>query len=110
MAFTTVWETPTSRAGQYQQAEQALQRALLLEPTSTGPYILLGKVLLKLQDAVNASSYLERAVQMDGSNYMSHNLLGQAYRSMGRIEDARREVEVAQKIQAAQSPHLEGVH
>lgn len=99
-----------SRAGQYQQAEQALQRALLLEPTSTGPYILLGKVLLKLQDAVNASSYLERAVQMDGSNYMSHNLLGQAYRSMGRIEDARREVEVAQKIQAAQSPHLEGVH
>ncbi len=99
-----------SRAGQYQQAEQALQRALLLEPSSTGPYILLGKVLLKLQDAVNASSYLERAVQMDGSNYMSHNLLGQAYRSMGRIEDARREIEVAQKIQAAQSPHLEGVH
>jgi predicted Zn-dependent protease len=99
-----------SRAGKYQQAEQSLQRALLLEPTSTGPYILLGKVLIKLQDPTSAASYLERAAKMDGSNYMTHNLLGQAYRAMGRIDEGKREVEIAQKLQAAQAPHLEGVH
>ena len=50
-----------TRAGDYTQAQQSLQRALLLEPNSTGPYILLGKVLLKKQDPVNAVMYLERA-------------------------------------------------
>jgi predicted Zn-dependent protease len=99
-----------TRAGQYQLAEKSLQCAVLLEPTSTGPYILLGKVLLKRQEPASAASYLERAEKMDGSNFMTHNLLSQAYRSMGRMEDGRREIEAAQKLQGAQAPHLESVH
>ena len=99
-----------TRAGNYPLAQQSLQRAVLLEPNSTGPYILLGKVLLKRQDAVGASTYLEHAVQMDPSNYMTHSLLGQAYRAMGRVEDASRETQVAQKIQAANEPKLETSH
>jgi tetratricopeptide (TPR) repeat protein len=98
------------RAGQYEQAEKSLQCAVLLEPTSTGPYILLGKVLLKREDPASAASYLERAEKMDGSNSMTHNLLGQAYRSMGRIEDGKREIDIAQRMQAAQTPHLQPVH
>jgi predicted Zn-dependent protease len=99
-----------SRAGDYTKAQQSLQRALLLEPTATGPYILLGKVLLKRQDPASALMYLERAEKMDSSNYITHSLLGQAYRSLGRAEDASREIEVSHKIQAANEPKLETLH
>jgi predicted Zn-dependent protease len=99
-----------TRTGDYTKAQQSLQRALLLEPNSTGPYILLGKVLLKRQDPANAMMYLERAERMDPGNYMTHNLLGQAYRSLGRAEDASREIQTAQKLQSASEPKLETVH
>jgi tetratricopeptide (TPR) repeat protein len=99
-----------SRTGDYTKAQQSLQRALLLEPNSTGPYILLGKVLLKLQDPANALMYLERAEKMDSSNYITHSLLGQAYRSLGRAEDASREIEISHKIQTAHEPKLETLH
>jgi hypothetical protein len=54
--------------------------------------------------------YLERAEKMDPNNYMTHSLLGQAYRSLGRAEDASRETQISQKIQAASQPKLEAVH
>jgi hypothetical protein len=54
--------------------------------------------------------YLERAEKMDTSNYMTHNLLGQAYRSLGRVDDASRETQISQKIQAASEPKMETVH
>ena len=99
-----------SRAGDYTKAQQSLQRALVLEPNSTGPYILLGKVLLKRQDAASALMYLERAEKMDSNNYITHSLLGQAYRSLGRADDASRETEISHKIQAANEPKLETLH
>ncbi|HMH13674.1 MAG TPA: tetratricopeptide repeat protein [Edaphobacter sp.] len=99
-----------TRAGNYTKAQETLQQALLLEPNSTGPYILLGKVLLKRQNSVGAAMYLERAERMDPANYMTHNLLGQAYRALGRAEDASREMQVGQKIQSASEPKLGEVH
>ncbi len=99
-----------TRAADYAKAQQALQQALLLEPNSTGPYILLGKVLLKRQDPVGAVMYLERAEKMDPANYMTHNLLGQAYRALGRTDDASREMQLAQQTQSAAEPKIEQVH
>ena len=96
-----------TRAGQYQKALQALQQAVLLEPNSTGPYILLGKVMLKQQDPVGAAMYLERAERMDPNNYMTHGLLGQAYRAMGKTTEASHEAETAEKLQSAAAPKLE---
>lgn len=98
-----------TRAGDYTRAQQALQQALLLEPNSTGPYILLGKVSLKRQDGVSAAMYLERAAQMDPSNSMTHSLLGQAYRLLGRADDARHQAQVAQTIQSASQPKLQPI-
>lgn len=98
-----------TRAGDYTRAQQVLQQALLLEPNSTGPYILLGKVLLKRQDGVNAAMYLERAAKMDPGNSMTHSLLGQAYRLLGRTEDATRQTDLAQKLQSANQPKLKEI-
>jgi tetratricopeptide (TPR) repeat protein len=96
-----------TRSGQYDKAQQALNRAVLLEPNSTGPYILLGKVLLKQRDPVLATMYLQRAVAMDPSNYIAHSLLGQAYRATGRADDAQKETQTAERIQAGNTPKLE---
>jgi Flp pilus assembly protein TadD len=92
---TIAWATPTPA---------------LLEPNTTGPYILLGKTMLKKGDAVAAATYLERANQLDPSNYITHSLLGQAYRAMGRLEEASREIATAQTLQAATEPRLDGPH
>ena len=89
------------RASRYEDAQQALNCALLLEPNSTGPYILLGQVLLKRDDALTALNYLLRAEHMDSSNHLTHLLLGQAYRALGRKEDATREYKSAESIQNA---------
>jgi tetratricopeptide (TPR) repeat protein len=94
------------RAGEYDKAQQALNRAVLLEPASTGPYTLLGKVLLKQGNAAMATMYLERARNMDPNNYMIRSLLGQAYRAAGRKEDAERETAKAVELQAATAPKL----
>lgn len=93
--------------GDYDHALTSLNKAVLLEPTSTGPYILLGKVFLKQKNPLMARLYLERAVSMDPGNYMAHGLLGQAYRSLGRSEDAAREMQKTTEIQAANTPKFE---
>ncbi len=95
------------RNGQYDQAQRALNRAVLLEPNATGPYILLGKVLLSQQNPVMAGMYLERALHMDPGNYITHSLLAQVYRSEGRREDAVREFQTAARLQSANPPKLD---
>jgi predicted Zn-dependent protease len=97
------------RSARYEEAQRVLQQAILLEPNATGPFILLGKTMLKRSDPVAAATYLQRANQLDPANYMTHSLLGQAYRAMGRSEDASRETATAQRLQAASEPKLDGV-
>jgi tetratricopeptide (TPR) repeat protein len=93
--------------GDFDRAQQALNRAVLLEPNVNIPFILLGKVLLKQKNSLMAKMYLERALEMDPQNYMAHHLLGQTYRALGRSDDAAREYRAAEQIQAAKEPHLE---
>jgi predicted Zn-dependent protease len=95
-----------TRKGDLEQARRSLQQAVLLDPNATGPFILLGKVVLKQGDSATAAGYLEHARSMDNQNFMTHSLLGQAYRQMGRTDDARRETETSEKLQAATAPKL----
>jgi len=94
-------------AGDFDHAQQALDRAVLLEPTVNIPFILLGKVLLKQQNSLMAKMYLEHALEIDPKNYMAHYLLGQAYCALGRADDATREFQAAAQVQEASAPHLE---
>ena len=80
---------------QYEKAQEALNRAILLEPDMTGPYILLGQVLLKRNNPAIATIYLKRAVQMDPGNHLSHYFLGEAYRAMGKKQEAMTEFRAA---------------
>jgi len=80
-----------------------LQRSIWLDSTSTGPYILLGKVLEKKGETELAVRTLQRALAMDANNPVPHHLLGQAYRDLGRHEDAERELKVAAQLEERQS-------
>ena len=87
------------RASRLEEAQQTLDCAVLLEPNATGPYILLGQVLLKREDPATALNYLLRAEKMDQGNHLTHVLLGQAYRAAGRKDDATREYKTAEAMQ-----------
>ena len=90
------------RTGDYPKAQEALDQAVLLEPTSPVPFILLGKVLLKQRDLVMAQQYLQKALAIDPRSYIAHALLGQTYRSLGRTE-----FQLAEQIQAAAQPKID---
>lgn len=99
-----------TRLGKYQQAQEALTRALSLDTSSTGPFILMGKVLLRRNDPQTAAMYLRHAEKMDPNNYMTHTLLSQAYRSLGNEEAAEHEIDIASKIHASDQLKLQPVH
>jgi tetratricopeptide (TPR) repeat protein len=92
-----------SRAQKYDEAERLLQRSLWLDATSTGPYVLMGKVLQKKGEPVLAMRALQRAAAMDPNNPITHHLLGQAYRDLGQTEDAERELKLAEQLQQKQN-------
>ncbi len=79
-----------------------LNRAVLLEPSSTAPYILLGQTFLKLGHPIEALHYLDHAEKMDPSNYHTHYLLGQAYKATGQLSEADREIRQSVALQQAQ--------
>jgi Flp pilus assembly protein TadD len=92
-----------SRIQKFDDAERLLQRSIWLDATSTGPYILMGKVLAKKGEFDLAVRALQRAVTMDPNNSITHHLLGQAYRDLGRNEDAERELKLAEQLQERDS-------
>jgi tetratricopeptide (TPR) repeat protein len=98
-----------TRTGQYQQAEEALTRAISLDVSSTGPFIQMGKVFLRRNDPQSAAIYLQHAEKMDPGNYITHTLLGQAYRGLGNEDEAKRELDMASQIHASSQLKLQPV-
>lgn len=92
-----------SRIQKYDDAERLLQRSIWLDSTSTGPYILLGKVLQKKGESALAIGYLQRAATMDPNNPMTHQILGQALRDAGKTTDAERELRLAEQLRNKQT-------
>jgi tetratricopeptide (TPR) repeat protein len=86
-----------TRIQKFDEAEKLLQRSIWLDATSTVP---MGKVLEKKGEALLAVRALQRAINMDPNNSISHHLLGQAYRDLGRSEDAERELKLAEQLQS----------
>ena len=94
-----------SRLQKFEDAERVLQRSIWLDSTSTGPYILMGKVLEKKGEFDLAVRALQRAANMDPNNPTTHHLLGLAYRDMGKKEEAESELKLAEELQTKQNPH-----
>ena len=81
-------------------AAAALTRSMWLNPYFSGPYVLLGKVHQQRGDLGAAEGMLRRALQHDPNNRTAHYMLGQLLQQTGRPEEARRELETAERLQA----------
>ncbi len=79
-------------ADELDAAAVAMERAIALKPLSPEPYVGLGEVRLRKRNYATAAELLEKARDLDPTYRMTNYLLGQAYRGLGRREDAAREL------------------
>jgi tetratricopeptide (TPR) repeat protein len=98
-----------TRIGKFQEAQEALTKAISLDRSSTGPFIQMGKVLLRRDDPQTAILYLKHAERMDPGNFITHTLLAQAYRKVGQENEAKQETELASKIHAQNELKLQPI-
>ena len=92
-----------SRAQKWDEAQRYLQRSIWIDSTSTGPYVLMAKVLLKKNEPTLGARAAQKAIAMDPKNYYAHFLLGQALLKLGKTEEANAEMKISQELQSSQT-------
>jgi tetratricopeptide (TPR) repeat protein len=97
MAFYRLGDAYT-RQLKWDEARAALQKSIWINPFYSGPYILLGKAYMKQGDTAAAEGMLRQAIGYDPNNKAAHYLLGQLLQQAGRAEEARRELEIAERL------------
>ena len=100
MAYYRLGEAYT-RQLKWDEAIAPLQKSIWLNPYFSGPYLVLGKVHLKKGDLSNAETILRRALQMDPNNFSGHHLLAQVLQQANRLEEAKKEFEMADKLRTS---------
>jgi tetratricopeptide (TPR) repeat protein len=83
---------------EWDRAIESLQRSIWLNPYFSGPYILLGRAYTQTGDTATAEGMLRQAIAYDPNNRVSHYMLGQLLQRLGREEEARVELELADKL------------
>jgi Flp pilus assembly protein TadD len=87
------------RQSRWDDGIAALQQSLWLNPYYSAPYILLGKAYTRKGQLGTAEGMLRRAIQYDPNNRTAHYLLAQLLQQTGRVDEARREFAIAEKLQ-----------
>ena len=88
-----------TRQLKWDAAIAALQQSLWINPYFSGPYILLGRAYSKTSQPAAAEEMLRRAIEYDPNNKSAHYLLAQVLQQAGRLEEARREFAIAERLQ-----------
>jgi len=83
--------------GDTQQAYDDYSKAVALEPGDANAKLGLAKMLIELNQQDKALPLLEASAQLEPTNATVHYRLAALYRKMGRMDDAKREVELYQK-------------
>ena len=87
------------RQSRWDDAIASLQQSLWLNPFFSGPYILLGKAYMQKGQPATAEGMLRRAIEYDPNNRTAHYLLAQLLQQAGRVEEARQEFAIAERLQ-----------
>jgi tetratricopeptide (TPR) repeat protein len=88
-----------SRQSKWPEAIAALQQSIWINPYFSGPYILLGKAYARTSRPAEAEDMLRHAIQYDPNNKTAHYLLAQVLQQAGRADEARKEFEIAARLQ-----------
>ena len=83
--------------GDTQQAFDDYSKAVALQPGSADAKLGLAKVLIEMDQPDKALPLLESSEQLEPTNATVHFRLSTLYRKLGRMDDAKREVELYQK-------------
>jgi Tfp pilus assembly protein PilF len=86
-----------AQKGNVQQAFDGYSRAVELRPADADAKLGLAKTLIDMNQTSKALTLLEDTVQLEPTNAVAHYRLGTLYRKIGRINDARREVDLYKK-------------
>jgi tetratricopeptide (TPR) repeat protein len=85
----------------FQYAAEAASR----NPSSARNFFLTGRALAKLERWEQSLKWLRQAVSIDPAHPAANYQLAQVYRSLGRIEDAERQLQAFQKISQPQADY-----
>jgi Tfp pilus assembly protein PilF len=83
--------------GDTKQAFDDYSKAVMLRPGDANAQLGLAKALIEMNQQGRALPLLELSAQLEPTNATVHYRLATLYRKMGRLDDAKREVELYQK-------------
>jgi Tfp pilus assembly protein PilF len=86
------------RKGNVEQSYEEYTKAVALQPDDADAKLGLAKALIDMNQADKALPLLEDAVKLEPTNATAHYRLATLYRKMGRVDDAKRELELYQKF------------
>ena len=92
----------TGDAGAEPRAADLFQKALALDPSLSESHCLLGNLALKQGRITDAVQHLESAAQRDQKSSRIHYALSRAYRRLGRIEAAAKELEIHRQLKSVE--------
>ena len=88
------------KMGEPQDSLLQLRQALSDDPKLMDAYSGIGKALIQLKRYPETSVAMQQAIQIDDKVPSPHLYLSQAYRALGRTEDAKKEAEVFGRLNA----------
>jgi tetratricopeptide (TPR) repeat protein len=86
------------KMGQPDESVAYFRRVLAADPKSMEAHAGLGKALIQLKRYPEAASAMEEAIQIDSKLASLHLYLSQAYRALGRGDDAKKEAALFSRL------------
>ncbi|MBI4510736.1 MAG: DnaJ domain-containing protein [Deltaproteobacteria bacterium] len=90
--------------GDFPEALRAFAEAVRLDPQGR-TYRRAADCAIVAQELIVAEEYAKKATELDSGNAIAHRTLAKVYRKTGRLEDAKRELELASKLDP-ESEHI----
>jgi Tfp pilus assembly protein PilF len=87
-----------ARKGNVQQSYKEYTKAVELQPLDADAKLGLAKTLIEMNQSDKALALLEQTVQLEPTNAIAHYRLATLCRKMGRVDDAKREMDLYKKF------------
>jgi cytochrome c-type biogenesis protein CcmH/NrfG len=84
--------------GNIEQSYKEYAKAVELQPADADAKLGLAKALIEMNQTDKALVLLEDTVKLEPTNGIAHYRLATLYRKMGRVDDAKREVELYKRF------------
>jgi tetratricopeptide (TPR) repeat protein len=92
-----------------EQSKETYERLLLVNPNNADANKMIGVYYLVKKNVPASIPYLEKAVKLKPDDENAHLWLGQAYHSIGKVEEARREYNAVLKINPKNDDAIKGL-